>query len=160
MKRAEKSANQRVRQAIETKGFKCDILNLSDSTRTAQEAAETIGCTVSEIAKSLVFKTSKTKRPILVIASGTNRVDTSKVGSLVGEPVKKADADYIRDQTGFAIGGIPPVGHSQQLQTYIDKDLLNYETVWAAAGTPYSVFSVDSDDLITLTGGTVAVIKE
>lgn len=160
MKRAEKTANQRVRQAIEAKGYKCDILKLSDSTRTAQEAAETIGCTVSEIAKSLVFKTSKTDRPILVIASGTNRVDTGKVGSLLGEPVKKADADYIRDQTGFAIGGIPPVGHSKQLQTYIDKDLLNYETVWAAAGTPYSVFSIDPDDLMTLTGGTVAVIKE
>ncbi len=151
---------QKVKRAIQEKGFDFRVLELPDSTRTAQEAADAIGCSVSEIAKSLIFKGAESGKPILVIASGTNRVDTNKVGNLIGESVKKADADFIRSETGFAIGGIPPVGHLYPLQTLIDKDLLNYDTIWAAAGTPFSVFSLKSKDLTALTGGEIAVIRQ
>lgn len=151
---------QKVKAAIQEKGFDFRVLELPDSTRTAQEAADVIGCSASEIAKSLIFKGVNTGEPILIIASGTNRVDTEKVSNLIGQPVKKADADFIRSETGFAIGGIPPVGHAYPLQTIIDEDLLNYDTVWAAAGTPFSVFSLESKNLSTLTGGKIAVIRE
>jgi prolyl-tRNA editing enzyme YbaK/EbsC (Cys-tRNA(Pro) deacylase) len=154
------SSIQKVQKAIKNKGYDFHILELPDSTRTAREAAEVIGCAVSEIAKSLIFKGGNTGRPVLIIASGTNRVDLKKVGELLGEPLNKADADFIRTETGFAIGGIPPVGHKKQLHTIIDEDLLNYETVWAAAGTPFSVFSLEPKNIEGLTGGLLANIKE
>lgn len=155
-----KSAIQRVRQALEEKGSACNILELSESTGTAEEAAITIGCAVSEIAKSLVFQATESGEPVLIITSGINRVDTGKVSKLLGEPIVKANADYIRKETGFVIGGIPPVGHPRSIKTFIDEDLLNYETIWAAAGTPFSVFSIKADSLEELTGGTVATVKE
>ena len=154
------SSIEKVKQAIQDKGFSFRILELPDSTRTAREAADAIGCTVSEIAKSLIFRGTKTGKAVLVIASGTNRVDTQKVSQLVNEPIEKADAEYIRSVTGFAIGGVPPVGHKNPLQTIIDEDLLTYKTIWAAAGTPFSVFSLESHDLVNLTGGKPAAIKE
>lgn len=154
-----KSSIEKVRQAILERGFSFEVLELPDSTRTAQQAAATIGCSVSEIAKSLIFKGIESGRPLLVIASGSNRVDTDKVADLIHEQITKADADFIRSETGFAIGGVPPLGHTYSLETIIDEDLMNYETVWAAAGTPYSVFSLHSKDLEELTGGAVASVK-
>lgn len=154
------SSIQKVRNAIQQKGYGFRVVELPESTRTAQEAADAIGCSVSEIAKSLIFKGAESGKPILVIASGTNRVDTGKISSIIGQQVNKADADFIRSETGFAIGGIPPLGHAYPLQTIVDEDLLKYEVIWAAAGTPFSVFSLESKDLTELTGGTLADIRE
>lgn len=151
---------EKVQKAIKDKGFDFRILELPDSTRTAREAADVIGCTVSEIAKSLIFKGAETGKPVLVIASGTNRVDIKKVSKLFDEPITKTGAEFIRSETGFAIGGVPPVGHKNQLYTIIDEDLLNFETIWAAAGTPFSVFSLKSKSIKELTGGITADIKE
>ena len=159
MKEDKISAKEKVKRAIQKSGYSFEVLELPGSTRTAKEAAATIGCTISEIAKSLIFKGIQSGKPVLVIASGSNRVDTAKVRSLINEEISKADAEYIRSETGFAIGGIPPVGHNYQLLTIIDEDLMNYETIWAAAGTPFSVFSLQPNHLPELTGGKVATVK-
>jgi len=159
MKEDKIPAKEKVKRAIQKSGYSFEVLELPGSTRTAKEAAATIGCTISEIAKSLIFKGIQSGKPVLVIASGSNRVDTAKVSSLIKEEISKADAEYIRSETGFAIGGVPPVGHNYQLLTIIDEDLMNYETIWAAAGTPFSVFSLQPKDLPELTGGKVATVK-
>jgi prolyl-tRNA editing enzyme YbaK/EbsC (Cys-tRNA(Pro) deacylase) len=137
----------RVQDALDAYGLSLQVLELPDSTRTAADAAAAIGCTVAQIAKSLVFRTTKTGRPVLVIASGVNRVDVDRVGEQVGEPIGKADADFVRSATGFAIGGVPPVGHAQAILTFVDEDLLQYEEIWAAAGTPNAVFRLERGDL-------------
>lgn len=147
---------QKVQDALVALGFEaCEVIELPDSTRTAVEAAAAIGCTVEQIVKSLVFKGRQTDRPVLVVASGPNRVNTGTITALVGEPVDKPDADYVRARTGFVIGGVPPVGHSESLVTFIDQDLLQYGTIWAAAGTPRAVFELTPDDLVKMTGGQV-----
>jgi prolyl-tRNA editing enzyme YbaK/EbsC (Cys-tRNA(Pro) deacylase) len=150
---------RRVQQALAEKGLDLRVVELPGSTRTAGEAALAVGCDVAQIAKSLVFKARKTRRPVLVIASGANRVDEKKIKTLLGEAVGKADAGFVREATGFAIGGVPPLGHAQPLTTYIDGDLLQHETIWAAAGTPHALFALDPKDLADMTGGTVADIK-
>ena len=151
---------RRVQQALKALGFAYQVLQLPASTRTAREAAEAVGCTVGQIAKSLVFKTRRTQRPILVIASGANRVDEKRLAALVGEPVEKADADFVREKTGFAIGGVPPIGHKEPLETFIDEDLLQYEEIWAAAGHPHAVFRLTPGDLQTMTQGRVVAVKK
>jgi prolyl-tRNA editing enzyme YbaK/EbsC (Cys-tRNA(Pro) deacylase) len=133
-------------------------VELPASTRTAQEAAQAIGCTVAQIVKSLIFRGSRTGKPILVLASGVNRVDERRLGELAGEPVGKADADFVRRQTGFAIGGVPPVGHAAPIETYIDADLLRWEEIWAAAGTPRTVFRLKPKDLAGMSPGLVTSI--
>ena len=135
------------------------MLELPNSTRTAVEAAQAVGCQVGQIVKSLIFKANRTRRPILVIASGANRVDEKKIEAQIGEPLGKADADFVRQQTGFAIGGVPPVGHNRKIDTFIDRDLLSFQEVWAAAGTPRAVFRLDPQDLPKMTGGLVLEIK-
>lgn len=150
---------QKVQDAITARGFGAiTVVELPGSTRTAAEAAEAIGCTVAQIAKSLVFAGKTSGDPILVIASGTNRVNTQIVEEVIGEPVRKPDADYVREKTGFVIGGVPPVGHTQTLKTLIDADLQQYDTIWAAAGTPHAVFELTPADLIAMTGGQVLAI--
>jgi len=144
---------KRVQWFLSAMGFSFDVKELPDSTRTAQEAADSIGCTVSQIAKSLVFKEKKTDRPILVIASGSNRVDVKKIQKSVGLKLEKADANFVKDRVGYAIGGVPPVGHSEPLETLLDNDLKKHETIWAAAGTPFAVFQLKPDDLEPLTKG-------
>lgn len=144
-----------MQEALERLGMATQVLELPASTRTAQEAAQAIGCTVGQICKSLVFATVSTGRPILVIASGTNRVNEKWLASFIGEKVRKPDADFVRQQTGFAIGGVPPLGHHQPLETYIDRDLLVHNEIWAAAGTPHAVFKLTGDDLVAATGGRV-----
>jgi len=150
---------QRVQDALQDLSLTLHVVELPASTRTAGQAAEAIGCTVGQIAKSLLFKTTATKRPILVIASGTNRVDESVISELVGEPIEMADPDFVRQTTGFAIGGVPPVGHAQPIRTFIDRDLLTYETIWAAAGTPHAVFRLTPDDLLQAAVGEVVSVK-
>ena len=150
---------QRVQALLQERGFICQVVELSESTRTAKEAAQAIGCTVPQIVKSLVFMTSSTHRPILVVASGSNRVNEQKLGELVGETIEKASADFVRQRTGFAVGGVPPVGHAEALETFIDADLLEFKEIWAAAGTPFAVFQLTPQDLQAMTGGTVASIR-
>ncbi|MBU0513116.1 MAG: YbaK/EbsC family protein [Chloroflexi bacterium] len=146
---------QRVQDALESLGLRLPVVELPDSTRTAAEAAQAIGCTVGQIAKSLIFKTKITGRPLLVITSGANRVHEKRISQVLGEKIGKADADFVRKHTGFTIGGVPPVGHLQALTTFIDEDLLKHEEIWAAAGTPNAVFRLTGDDLVRATGGMV-----
>jgi prolyl-tRNA editing enzyme YbaK/EbsC (Cys-tRNA(Pro) deacylase) len=139
-------------------GFTLQVVELPDSTRTAVDAAQVVGCQVGQIVKSLVFKAKRSERPILVVASGANRVNERAIEALIGEPLGKADADFVRQRTGFAIGGVPPLGHSEQLETFVDEDLLQYPEIWAAAGTPNAVFRLSPPDLVRMTGGQVVKI--
>ena len=136
-----------------------EVVEFDASTRTSEDAAAAIGCTVAEIAKSLIFKSAE-GRPVLVIASGVNRVDEKKVAALLGGKIKRADADFVRDRTGYAIGGVPPVGHATPPIVLIDRDLERFAAVWAAAGTPNAVFKVIPADLVGLTKGQVADIAK
>jgi prolyl-tRNA editing enzyme YbaK/EbsC (Cys-tRNA(Pro) deacylase) len=149
---------QRVQDALAARGLALDVVEMPATTRTAQEAAAAIGCTVGQIAKSLIFKGETTGRPILVIASGINRVNPALVAAAIGETPGKADADFARAATGFAIGGIPPVGFPAPILTAIDQDLLHHAEIWAAAGTPHAVFRLTPGELVQLTGGTVTQI--
>jgi len=149
---------QKVQDALNRHGVNCEVLELPGSTRTSQEAAQAIGCRVEQIAKSLVFQGKTTKKPVLVVASGANRVNEKKLRDLLSEPVKKADADFVREHTGFAIGGVPPAGLYKPLEIFIDEDLFKYEEIWAAAGTPHAVFKLTAADLVKITQGKVVSI--
>lgn len=149
---------QKVQEALKNLGFTLNVVELPNSTRTAVEAAQAVGCQVGQIVKSLVFKAKRSQRPILVVASGSNRVNEKAIEALIGEPLGKADADFVRQRTGFVIGGVPPVGHVEPLQTFIDQDLLGYAEIWAAAGNPNAVFRLTPEDLIRMTGGVVVNI--
>jgi prolyl-tRNA editing enzyme YbaK/EbsC (Cys-tRNA(Pro) deacylase) len=133
------------------------VLEFEASTRTSSDAAAALGCAVAEIAKSLIFKAAD-GRPVLVIASGVNRVDVAKLCDLIGQPITRADADFVRTATGFAIGGVPPVGHATTPIVVIDRDLERFPELWAAAGTPNAVFKLTPSDLVRLTGGRIADI--
>jgi prolyl-tRNA editing enzyme YbaK/EbsC (Cys-tRNA(Pro) deacylase) len=152
------ASTRKVQEALQAHGVTCHVLELAETARSAREAADAIGCSVEQIVKSLVFRGQRTQRPILVVASGGNRVNEETLGALVAEPIVKADAAFVRQQTGFAIGGVPPVGHVQRLLTFIDEDLLQYEQIWAAAGTPHAVFPLTPADLQRLTNGHVVTI--
>jgi prolyl-tRNA editing enzyme YbaK/EbsC (Cys-tRNA(Pro) deacylase) len=134
-------------------------MELQSTTRTSAEAAQTVGCQVEQIAKSIVFQGKQTHKPILVIASGPNRVNEKRIAEFISEPLGKADADYVRKKTGFVIGGVPPVGHLEMVEIFIDEDLLQYNEIWAAAGTPNAVFKLTPSDLVKMTGGRVVSIK-
>jgi prolyl-tRNA editing enzyme YbaK/EbsC (Cys-tRNA(Pro) deacylase) len=151
-----KPSAQRVQDALAARGFPNQVQELSETARSAAEAAAALGCTVGQIAKSLVFKGRQSGRALLVIASGANRVDLDRVAALLGEPLDRAGPDFVRAETGFAIGGIPPVGHARPLVTVIDEDLLGHARIWAAAGHPSAVFPLTPDELVRLTGGQVA----
>jgi prolyl-tRNA editing enzyme YbaK/EbsC (Cys-tRNA(Pro) deacylase) len=151
---------KRVQDFICAKGFSFEVKELPGSTRTAQEAAESIGCSVSQIAKSLVFKDMETGHPILVIASGSNRVDVMKIQKSTGLKLGRADGNYVKKRVGYAIGGVPPVGHIEPLVTILDPDLKKYDVIWAAAGTPFAVFMLKPKDLETLTEGKWVKLSE
>lgn len=146
---------EQVRCALLNKGFGGQVVEFSRSTRSAEEAALAVGCELGQIVKSLVFEGLRSHRPFLVLVSGKNRVQEKKLEELVGEPIKKAAADFVKQKTGFSIGGVPPVGHRGKLETFIDQDLLSYREIWAAAGSPSSVFKLSPADLLRLTGGRV-----
>jgi Cys-tRNA(Pro) deacylase len=129
-----------------------EVLEFAESTATSVQAAAAVGCTVSQIAKSLVFRT-RSGRPVLVVASGSNRVDERKAGAILGEKIERADADFVRQNTGYPIGGVAPVGHAVALEILLDADLKALPTIWAAAGTPNAVFCLTPADLERLTGG-------
>jgi prolyl-tRNA editing enzyme YbaK/EbsC (Cys-tRNA(Pro) deacylase) len=151
---------RRVQDALAGRGLAREIQELAESTRSAAEAAAALGCGVAQIAKSLVFRGTATDGVVLVIASGAHRVDEAKVAALVGEPIAKADAAFVRERTGFAIGGVPPIGHVSPPRTLIDEDLLGWDEIWAAAGTPNSIFKLSPGELVALTGGEVGPIAE
>jgi prolyl-tRNA editing enzyme YbaK/EbsC (Cys-tRNA(Pro) deacylase) len=149
------AAAQRIQDLLASRGLPHQVVEFTQTTRSAADAAAAIGCTVAQIAKSILVKAGSGS-PVLVIASGPNRVDEAKVAAALGEPIGKADADFVRAATGFAIGGVPPLGHAQPARTLIDSDLLALETIWAAAGTPNAVFQLTPDELVAMTGGKVA----
>lgn len=153
------SSAQRVQEALKALGFTNEVVELKETSRSAKEAARAIGCRVEQIAKSLIFKGEQTGNPILVIASGPNRVSEKKIGDVILEPLGKADADFVREKSGFAIGGVPPLGHQEPLVTFIDEDLLQYDEIWAAAGTPNAVFRLTPEDLKKMTKGKVISVK-
>lgn len=150
---------ERVRQALAAFGGEHRVIALGASARTAADAARTLGCRVDQIVKSLVFRGRHTGRAILVAASGANRVDEDRIAELVAEPVEKGDAAFVRARTGFAIGGVAPVGHEEPLTTLIDEDLFAWEELWAAAGHPNTVFRLSPADLARMTGGRVIGVK-
>ncbi len=136
------------------------VKELAGSTRTALETADSVGCSVSQIAKSLVFREKGTGLPVLVIASGSNRVDLKKIEKTTGLKPRKADAKYVKERIGFAIGGVPPGGHREPLKTIPDPDLKNHAVIWAAAGTPFAVFQLNPADLESLTDGMWVALSE
>ena len=148
---------ERVRAALAAAGHADTVRSFPEGTRSAAEAAAAVGCEVAQIAKSIIFRSA---RPVLVIASGANRVDMAKVASATGFHVKRADGGWVRDMTGFAIGGVAPIGHLTPPVVLVDEDLLRFDTVWAAAGSPMHVFATTPRDLLRLSGGTLADVKE
>jgi prolyl-tRNA editing enzyme YbaK/EbsC (Cys-tRNA(Pro) deacylase) len=152
-----KPSVQRVADALRAAGIEPEIRELSASTRTAEEAAAALETTVPRIVKSLVFLADET--PILALVSGSNRLDTDRLGATLGRTIARADAATVRATTGFAIGGVAPLGHPTLLEIVVDLDLLQYDTVWAAAGTPHAVFPIAPDALVRATGGRVLELK-
>lgn len=151
---------EKVQQAVLNRGFDFKIVEFPQSTRTAADAAAAIGCTVAQIAKSLIFKTVPEETPVLVIASGVNRVDVKKIRQHLDSKIGQADADFVRQATGYAIGGVPPIGHPQPILTLIDEDLFTHQEIWAAAGTPHAVFRLTPEQLQSLTNGTVVDVRQ
>lgn len=148
------STAQRVQDALDAAGIDTRIVEYDVPARTSAEAAAVLGCTVAQIAKSLVFR-GRSGTPILVIASGANRVDEQKIAALAGEPIAKADAAFVREATGYAIGGIPPLAHQNALRAFVDRNLLSYDTVYAAGGTPHAMFPIAPADLVRVAAAEV-----
>ena len=158
VKPAESLSALKVQAAL---GDRFKVLEFDASTRTAADAAAAIGCEVAQIAKSLIFRGVTSGQAVLIIASGVDRVDEKKAAAAIGEPIARADADFVRETTGFAIGGVPPVGHKTKPIVLVEESLLGFEQIWAAAGTPNAVFRLTPSDLVELTGGrTVAVARK
>ena len=150
---------QKVQDTLTSLGFDYTVVEHAGSTRTAQEAADRAGCELGQIVKSLIFKGKTSAKPILVLTSGANRVDEKRISEYASEAITRPDADFVRVVTGFAIGGVPPIGHLQKMETYIDEDFLQYETIWAAAGTPNAIFELKTNDLQKMTEGSVVQVK-
>jgi prolyl-tRNA editing enzyme YbaK/EbsC (Cys-tRNA(Pro) deacylase) len=152
------NAVQRVANAARAAGLAIDVKVMPASTRTAEDAAAACGCDVAQIVKSLIFKGKASGRPYLLLVSGGNRVNEKAMAATLGEEIVRPDADFVRAATGFAIGGIPPLGHATPLTPWLDEDLLQFGTVWAAAGTPSAVFAVDPKALAAATGATIVPV--
>ena len=153
-----KPAAERVQQILRELGLESEVVEFSESTKTSAEAASAIGTTLGQICKSILFEAGG--EPVMVIASGVNRIDTAKVQQHVGQPLGKANAAFVREKTGFVIGGVPPVGHLHPFPIFIDQDLMQYPLVYAAAGTPNAIFPLKPADLVRITGGEVIDCKE
>ena len=150
---------ERMQAVLAEFGFELEVKELAASTRTAAEAAEAIGCSVAQIAKSLIFKGQETGQPILIIASGVNRVNEKTAAMAVGEKFERATPDFVFENTGYKIGGVPPVGHKNTPLTLIDEDIFQYDEIWAAAGTPHAVFRLTPKILADMTQGKVISVK-
>lgn len=149
---------QRVRDALAAAGLDNEVRVLESSTRTAMEAAEAVGCELGQIVKSLVLKGEESGGLFLVLTSGSNRVCVDRVASLAGEPVVMADAATVREKTGFAVGGVPPLAHREPVRAFVDEQLLGHAHIWAAAGSPNALFCLTPEELLRLTSGTPAII--
>ena len=157
---AEKSSSvARVRQAINQLNLSTELKELPGSTRTAPEAAEAVNCQVGQIVKSLVFKTIPDNQPLLILTSGSNRVDEKHLSKLTGQKISFAKPDFVRNQTGFAIGGVAPLGLKKEIPPYIDQDLLLFTVIWAAAGSPRTVFSITPQKLVEITDAKIISVK-
>ncbi|MEZ2660930.1 YbaK/EbsC family protein [Aneurinibacillus aneurinilyticus] len=154
-----KESAQRVQEKLLELGYSNKVLELPDSTRTAQEAADAIGCEVAQIAKSIIFRLKNSNKPLLIVASGVNRINEKQIAKQLNEKLGKADADFVREYTGFVIGGVPPLGHKENVMTFIDEALFQYNTIWAAAGHPKAVFQLTPDELVQMTKGQVVSVK-
>ena len=148
---------RRVQEALAALGFPHEIIELDRPVRSAAAAA--VGCAVGQIAKSIVFRGAASGCAVLVITSGANRVNEQRIGELLGEPLEKAGPDFVRERTGFAIGGVPPVGHATALETFVDEDLLAHTEIWAAAGHPNALFRLAPQDLARMAGGRVVGVR-
>lgn len=151
-----KAAIQRVIDALAAEGIVAEPREFAESTHTAAEAAAAIGTSLAQIVKSLIFMAGES--PIIVLASGVNRVDVDLVGETIGQPIGRASAEQVRSATGFAIGGVPPVAHATSLATYLDRSLLGFDLLWASAGTPNAVFPITPAELLRVTGAQVIAI--
>ncbi len=160
MKPARHPAALRIARLLADAGIDTEVVEFEQPTRTSAEAAAAIGCTVAEIAKSIVFRGTQSGQAVVVVASGVNRVSETKVAGAVGESLARADAAFVRTATGYAIGGVAPIGHPQPAKLLLDEDLQRFEAVWAAAGTPYSVFRLRPAQLQGLTGADWADIRQ
>jgi len=154
---AQSTSCQKVQNYLDRFNLKLEIQELAKSTRTAQEAADAVGCAVGQIVKSLIFKTGD--QPLLFLVSGKNQLDVGKVNTALNFQLQKADAHFVREKSGYSIGGVPPVAHAVSMEVFIDRDLMEYDQVWAAAGTPNAVFLLKSNDLPRITGGRVIDVK-
>ena len=150
---------QKIQDILNTLGYDYTVVEHAESTRTAQEAADRAGCQFGQIVKSLIFRGKTSGKPILVLTSGANRVDEKRISEYAGEPIGRADADFVRSVTGFAIGGVPPIGHTEKMETYLDEDFMQYPTIWAAAGTPNAIFELKTEDLQKMTDGKSVRVK-
>lgn len=144
---------QRVQQALSTAGLHARVVELTVAARTAQQAADALGVGVAQIAKSLIFRASHSGRAVLVIAAGDRRVSEARIAALLGEPIERAQPDFVREHAGFAIGGVAPLAHAQPMTTFVDDSLWRFDTVWAAGGTPHCVFPITPDELLRVSGG-------
>lgn len=153
MNRELSGSAKKIQNFLIDNGYSCEVKELPDSTRTADEAARAIGCEVAQIAKSLIFIDKASGKPILIIASGANQVDIKKLEQSKGLHLTKADGKFVKERVGFAIGGVPPVGHNEKITTFLDPSLMNYEWIWAAAGTPFAVFRLSSLEIQKMTDG-------
>lgn len=160
MKPARHPTALRTWQLLREAGIDTRVVEFEQPTRTSADAAAAIGCAVAEIAKSIVFRGEKSGEAVIVVASGDNRVSETKVAEKIGEPLLRADADFVREATGYAIGGVAPIGHSRPVKLLLDEDLQRFKTIWAAAGTPFSVFPLSPDQLRSLTGADWANIRQ
>lgn len=158
MKKLKDSA-KKVQAELNKLGYENVIMELPDSTRTAKEAADALNCSVAQIAKSIIFRLKSSNKALLVVASGSNRVNEKSVEKNLNDKLGKADADFVREQTGFVIGGVPPLAHKEDIITFIDQDLFNYDEIWAAAGHPKAVFKLTPVELEQMTAGKVISIK-
>jgi prolyl-tRNA editing enzyme YbaK/EbsC (Cys-tRNA(Pro) deacylase) len=159
MKPAQHPTALRIAQLLRDAGVDTQVVEFEQTTRTSAEAATAVGCDVAQIAKTIIFRGKTSGLAIVIVASGSNRVSESKVEALVGEPLARADADFVRDATGFAIGGVAPLGHTRPVKILLDEDLQRFETIWAAGGTPFSVFPLTADQLRQLTRAGWADVK-
>ena len=152
------STAQKIQNLLNELGYNYTVIEHAESTRTAQEAADQAGCELGQIVKSLIFRGKISSKPILVLTSGPNRVNEKLISEYAGESIGKADADFVRAVTGYAIGGVPPFGHIEPMETYLDEDFLKYTTIWAAAGTPKAIFELKTEDLQKMTNGKVVKV--
>jgi len=159
MQRRLSASAQRVQDALRDGGYPYQVQEAETPTRSAAEAAAFVGCELGQIAKSMIFRAVDSGRGVLVITSGANRVDELLVAAELGEPIVRADPQFVREQTGYAIGGVPPLGHRERLVVFVDSDLLRWPSIWAAAGTPNALFQLRSADLVAMTGGRAIEVR-